>query len=89
MNTIPEETSKRVCNHMNKDHKDAIKKYLRYYGKILNFKDAELNEIQSTHMKIKYDNKEVIINFEKEISEEEIHKTLVTMIKNIDSNQEY
>ncbi len=86
MKNIRKEISQRVCNHMNKDHKDAINKYLRHYGKILDFKEAELNEIQSKYMKIKYDDKEVIIKFQNEISENEIHETLVQMIRNIDSN---
>ena len=34
-------------------------------------------------MKINYDGKSAIINFKNEISEDEIHKTLVSMIKEI------
>ena len=68
---------------MNKDHLDSIHKYLVHYGKITNFKEAYLEEISSQFMKIKYDDNSIIINFENEISEKEIHSTLVSMIREI------
>tara|TARA_Y100000994_G_scaffold122332_1_gene100444 strand:- start:1177 stop:1386 length:210 start_codon:yes stop_codon:yes gene_type:complete len=68
---------------MNKDHIDSVHKYLIHYGKISDFKEAYLEEISSQYMKINYDGKSAIINFKKEISEEEIHATLVSMIKEI------
>ena len=84
MNKINENTSKRVCNHMNKDHIDSVHKYLIHYGNISNFKEAYLEEITSRFMKINYDGKSAIINFKKEITEDEIHSTLVSMIKEIE-----
>ena len=83
MKFISEKTSKRVCDHMNKDHIDSVHKYLKFYAKIEEFKEAKMEEINSNSMKIKYDNKLAVINFKEEISEEEIHNTLVSMIKNI------
>ncbi|MDC3119338.1 DUF2470 domain-containing protein [Prochlorococcus sp. AH-716-K03] len=84
MKIISSKTSERVCNHMNKDHIDSVHKYLKYYGKISEFKEAFLEEITSQFMKIKYDGKSAIINFKIEISEDEIHKTLVSMIREIE-----
>ena len=84
MKFISEKTSKRVCDHMNIDHIDSVHKYLKYYANIKQFKEAKMEEINSTSMKIKYDNKIAVITFKEEISEEDIHKTLVFMIKNID-----
>ena len=84
MKSITEKTSKRVCDHMNKDHIDSVHKYLKFYAKIEQFKDAKMEEINSTSMKIKYDNKLAIIKFREEISEDEIHKTLISMLKNIE-----
>lgn len=81
MKSISEKVSKRVCDHMNKDHIDSVHKYLNHYVDIYEFNKAEMIEIQSKYMLIKYDNKLATINFEKEISEEEIHETLVTMSK--------
>ena len=83
MKIISQETSKRVCDHMNNDHLDSVHKYLRHYGKISNFKKAYMEEINNKYMKIKYDEKTAIINFKNDISEEEIHSTLVAMIKEI------
>ena len=83
MKIISSKTSERVCKHMNKDHIESVHKYLRYYGNISEFKEAYLEEISSRSMKIKYDDKSAIINFKNEISEEEIHDTLVSMIKKV------
>ena len=77
MKKISSKTSERVCKHMNEDHIDSIHKYLIHYGKISNFKKAFLEEISSQFMKINYDGKYAIINFKNEISEKEIHSTLV------------
>ena len=84
MKIISSKTSERVCKHMSKDHIESVHKYLRYYGKISEFREAYLEEISSQFMKIKYDGKSAIINFKIEISEDEIHETLVSMIKEID-----
>ena len=83
MKKISSNTSKRVCNHMNKDHIDSVHKYLIHYGKISDFKEAYLEEISSKYMRISYDGKSTIINFKNEISEDEIHATLVSMIREI------
>ena len=84
MKKISSKTSKRVCNHMNKDHIDSVHKYLIHYGLISNFKEAYLEEISSEYMKINYDGKTAFINFKNKISEEEIHSTLVSMLRKID-----
>ena len=84
MKKINSNTSDRVCKHMNKDHLETVHKYLIFYGKISDFKEAYLEEISNQFMKIKYDGKFSIINFRIEISEDEIHKTLVSMIKEIE-----
>ena len=39
---ITQESSKRICNHMNKDHEDAVNAYAKYYGKIKTFKTAKM-----------------------------------------------
>ena len=81
MKIISSKTSQRVCKHMNKDHIDSVHKYLKHYGKISEFKEAYLEKISSKYMKIQYDGKSKMINFKNEISEDEIHETLVSMIK--------
>ena len=84
MKIISSKTSERVCKHMNKDHIDSVHKYLIHYGKISNFNKAYLEEITSQFMKINYDGKTATINFKNEISEEEIHAMLVSMIREIE-----
>ena len=83
MKIISKETSKRVCDHMNNDHIDSVHKYLIHYGKISRFENAYMEEINNSYIKINYDGQSVIINFKNEISEDEIHSTLVSMIKEI------
>jgi putative heme iron utilization protein len=84
MKIISKETSKRVCYHMNNDHIDSVHKYLIHYGKISRFENAYMEEINNSYIKINYDgHQSVIINFKNEISEEEIHSTLVSMIREI------
>ena len=83
MKKISLETSQRVCNHMNNDHLESVHQYLKHYGRVNEFKEAYMEEINNKCMKIKYDGKDAIINFENEISEDEIHSTLVLMIKKI------
>ena len=84
MKVISLKTSQRVCKHMNKDHIESVHKYLIHYPKITDFKEAYMEEISSQFIRIKYDGKTAIINFKNEISEEEIHPTLVSMIKEIE-----
>ena len=83
MNSISKKTSDRVCNHMNDDHLESVHNYLRHYCKINDFITAKMTEITSESIKIKYDDKIAIIDFEKEISEDDIHETLVKMAKKI------
>ena len=83
MKSVSKKTSDRVCNHMNKDHLESVHNYLRYYCNINNFKHARMEEITSKSLKIKYDDNVAIIDFEQEISEEDIHDTLVKMAKQI------
>ena len=83
MNSISKEVSDRVCNHMNSDHLESVHNYLRHYCKINNFINAKMEEITSKSIKIEYDDKVAYIDFEREISEEDIHNTLVKMAKQI------
>ena len=84
MKIISSKTSERICKHMNKDHIESVHKYLKHYGKISEFKDAYLEEVSNQFMKIRYDGKSAIINFKNKISEDEIHGTLVSMIRDIE-----
>ena len=83
MNLISKKVSERVCNHMNIDHLEAVHSYLKNYCNINDFKSAKMKEITSKCLKIQYDDNIATINFEKEISEKEVHDTLVKMAREI------
>tara|TARA_Y100001933_G_scaffold227985_1_gene243193 strand:+ start:903 stop:1112 length:210 start_codon:yes stop_codon:yes gene_type:complete len=68
---------------MNSDHLESVHNYLRHYCNINEFKDAKLEEITSKSLRIKYDDKIANIDFDKEISEEDIHDTLVKMARQL------
>ena len=87
MKYISEQTSNRICSHMNKDHIDSVHKYLKDYGAVGNFKEAIIEKITSKYMVIKYDEKKKKIFFPEEISEAEVHKTLVSMAKGIQTKK--
>ena len=84
MKIISKETSKRVCeSHEQWSHRFSAQNILLHYGKISRFENAYMEEINNSYIKINYDGQSAIINFKNEISEEEIHSTLVSMIKDI------
>jgi len=68
---------------MNSDHLESVHNYLKHYCNIYNFKCAAMQEITSNSMKIKYDDKVASIDFENEISEEDIHDILVKMAREV------
>ena len=83
---ITPESSKRICNHMNKDHEDAVNAYAKYYGKIKTFKSAKLTTLSKESIKIKVDDQTVEIKFDHTLQDcSDAHKTLVKMIKAIPS----
>ena len=44
---ITKSSSTRICNHMNKDHQDAVNAYAKYYGKIETFRSAKMISLSS------------------------------------------
>ncbi len=81
---ITQESSTRICNHMNKDHNDAVNAYAKYYGKIQTFKSAKMISLSSESFQIKIDEQTVEIKFDHILQDcSDAHKTLVKMIKAI------
>ena len=81
---ITEESSKRICNHMNKDHKDAVNAYAKYYGKIKTFKSAKMISLSPESIQLKIDEKTLEIKFDHLLQDcSDAHKTLVRMTKAI------
>ena len=81
---ITEESSSRICNHMNKDHQDAVNSYATYYGKIKNFRSARMIRLSSASMQLQIDEQTIEIKFDHLLQDcSDAHQTLVQMIKTI------
>ena len=81
---ITQESSIRICNHMNKDHEDAVNAYAKYYGRIKTFKSAKMISLSTEAVQIKIDEETLEIKFDHILQDcSDAHKTLVRMIKAI------
>ena len=81
---ITQESSKRICNHMNKDHQDAVNAYAKYYGKIETFRSAKMISLSTESIQLKIDGQTLEIEFDHILQDcSDAHKTLVRMIKAI------
>ena len=86
MNSEPinKSSSTRICNHMNKDHQDAVNAYAKYYGKIEAFKSAKMTSLSPESIELKIDDQNIEIPFDHVLQDcSDAHKTLVKMIKDI------
>ncbi len=81
---ITTEVSDRICNHMNKDHPNALISYARYYAGLSAVKTVRMTKINLTGMEIEADGSFIQIPFDhKLIDSEDAHQTLVAMLKAI------
>ena len=81
---ITQESSTRICNHMNKDHPDAVNAYAKYYGKIKTFNSAKMISLSPKFIQLKIDTQTIEIKFDHILQDcSDAHKTLVRMIKAI------
>jgi len=81
---ITQESSTRICNHMNKDHGDAVNAYAKYYGKIKTFKSAKMISLSPEAIQLKIDEQTLEIKFDHILQDcSDAHKTLVRMIHSI------
>ena len=77
-------SSERICNHMNKDHQEAVNAYAKYYGKIESFRSAKMISLSPESIQLKIDSQTLDIKFDHILEDcSDAHKTLVRMIKNI------
>ena len=84
---ITKESSTRICNHMNKDHKDAVNAYAKYYGKIKTFRSAQMITLSPEYIQLKIDDQTIEIKFDHILQDcSDAHQTLVKMIKAIPSS---
>ena len=81
---ITQDSSTRICNHMNQDHQDAINAYAKYYGKIKTFKSAKMISLCPESIQLEIDQRILEIKFDHILQDcSDAHKTLVQMIKAI------
>ena len=84
---ITKESSIRICNHMNTDHKEAVNAYAKYYGKIETFKSAKMIRLSQESIHLQIDDQTLEIKFDHTLEDcSDAHKTLVQMIKSIPSS---
>ncbi|WP_413682984.1 DUF2470 domain-containing protein [Prochlorococcus sp. MIT 1011] len=86
MNSEPinKSSSTRICNHMNKDHQDAVNAYAKYYGKIETFKSAKMTSLSPESIELDIDDQNIEIPFDHVLQDcSDAHKTLVRMIQDI------
>ena len=81
---ITQESSARICNHMNKDHQDAVNAYAKYYGKVKTFRSAKMISISPESIRLKIDDLTLDLKFDHILQDcSDAHKTLVKMTKAI------
>ena len=81
---ITQESSQRICNHMNKDHQDAVNAYAKYYGKIKTFRSAKMIRLSPESIQLEIDDQTINIKFDHVLQDcSDAHQTLVKMIKAI------
>ncbi len=81
---ITKSSSTRICNHMNKDHPNAVNAYAKYYGKVENFRSAKMINLSAESIELKIDDQTIEIQFDHVLQDcSDAHKTLVRMIKDI------
>tara|TARA_Y100001968_G_scaffold106024_1_gene95924 strand:- start:276 stop:560 length:285 start_codon:yes stop_codon:yes gene_type:complete len=74
--------TERICNHMNKDHKNAIRQYAIHYGKCKNFKEVIMTNLTCKYFELSVDQESIQIPFDHTLLDsEDAHKTLVSMLK--------
>jgi len=84
---ITQDSSARICNHMNKDHQDAVNAYAKYYGKIKNFRSAKMTSLSPESIQLRIDDKIIDIKFDHRLRDcSDAHQTLVKMIRAIPTN---
>jgi len=86
---ITQAISDRICQHMNKDHQDAIKLYAQYYGKVETLDNAMMSSIDAEGMYLIVDNQAenlLRIKFDRPLADaKEAHVILVEMMKQAQS----
>ena len=81
---ITQESSIRICNHMNKDHPDAVRAYAKHYCGLKSFNSAKMLNLSPESLELKVDDQKFKIKFDHILKDcSDAHQTLVKMIRSI------
>ncbi len=81
---LTDEVSKRICNHMNRDHLDSVHALAQYYCGLNDIKSALMVSISETNILIEANGRQLKIPFQHQISNsDEAHRIIVQMIRQI------
>ncbi len=88
---ITTEVSKRICQHMNEDHAEAVVLYAQFFGNLATAKAAQMLSVDSQGMDIQVENSDgvstVRIEFEHHLQDaRDAHDTLIAMLKDAKAN---
>jgi hypothetical protein len=83
---ITSQVSKRICDHMNQDHAEAVVLYAQFFGSIDTAKAAQMLSIDQQGMDLHVETQEqttsVRIEFEHLLEDaQDAHHTLIAMLK--------
>ena len=85
---LSNEVIRRICKHMNNQHKEALYAYADYYAGFKQPKEVSMVYLTNKAMELEIDGNCVQIPFNHNLTDsEDAHKTLVAMIKAIPKSQ--
>ncbi|WP_320668249.1 DUF2470 domain-containing protein [Prochlorococcus sp. MIT 1307] len=74
--------SKRICNHMNADHQEALIQYAKHFGGVVKPKQVKMIDLNPIEMKLEVDGDTVNIAFDHRlIDSSDAHRSLVAMLE--------
>ncbi len=73
--------SKRICQHMNADHHEALIQYAKRYGGIINPCKAQMIDLNPIAMRLEVDGEIIEIAFDHTLIDSlDAHRSLVSML---------
>ncbi len=81
---LTSDVSKRICSHMNLDHKQTLRAFAEFYGGFKDAKDVSMIEINTKLIKLEVDAHLIEISFDHELTDsQDAHQTIVSMSKSL------
>ena len=81
---ITSSVSKRICDHMNKDHVNSLLAYAKFYAGIKNPIEVKMLSIDQHLMNLDVDGEKIQIKFDHILKDStDAHQTLVAMLNQL------